>query len=231
MKKKHQKKQKGTGCSKHFCLDYSLAFFCIPIFWFPYHFKELMTKSINPNVGRISAWRWNPWSITTPTVVLHLETGTLLNIWKKLVSNGSSFTLSYGKCWNTLSNKHIQVGCGISTKYPIYIVCRCGSEIIWPNTFHKNLISKVCCNSTSPFSSLFDPLSYNYHPEKPVTSSLGSLLVVDFQHRHLQVFSKNIPKVPTKSQQERETRFKVPYITWFPEIWLDKSPYLQFHMI
>ena len=76
---------------------------------------------------------------------------------KKLVSNVSSFTLSHGKCWNNLFQQtwHIQVGWGIMTIYPIYIVYRCGSEIISPNTFHKNLISKVFCNSTSPCSSLF----------------------------------------------------------------------------
>ena len=103
-----------------------------------------------------------------------------------------------------------------------------------PKLFHQTHFTKIWSVKFSVIQHLHAPASssYNYHPEKPVTSSLGSLLVVDFQHRHLQVFSKNIPKCANqKSARNVEMRFKVPYITSFPEIWIEKSPNLRFHMI
>ena len=148
---KKQKKQQGTGCSSQFYLDYSLAFLYPNKFRGPYHFKDLMRKTIDPKVRRISAWRWNPWSIGNPRWWRKFENGVqqlfcvwrLGLFWRKNLFQTYQASLCHMENAGTIcSNKHIQVACGIITVYPIYIVDRCGSEIIWPNTFHKSLISK-----------------------------------------------------------------------------------------
>jgi len=82
--RKKQKKQQGTGCSSQFYLDYSLAFLYPNKFRGPYHFKDLMRKTIGPKVGRISAWRWNPWSIGNPRWWRKFENGVqqLFCVWR-----------------------------------------------------------------------------------------------------------------------------------------------------
>jgi len=127
MKKKQQKKQQGTGCSKHFCLDYSLAF-VYPNILVSIPFQGVDEEKYQPKRRANLCMKMEPMIHWKPKSCFASGDWDSFERSKKHVSNVSSFTLSHSG--TVSSNKHIQVACGIPTKYPIYIVYRCGSEII-----------------------------------------------------------------------------------------------------